>query len=41
MIEAAGVIISNANLHSWKQDGWPLQVLPSIMMKFFVRKTTN
>ena len=41
MIEAAGMIISNANLHSWKQDGWPLQVLPSIMMKFYVRKTTN
>ena len=25
MLEAAGMIISNANSHSWKQDGWPLQ----------------
>ena len=25
MIEAAGMIISNANSHSWKQDGKPLQ----------------
>ena len=39
MIEAAGMIISNANSHSWKQDGWPLQKKYSFLVKPKVLKT--